>query len=427
MTEQNCGTGYTLRDSWAKTVTCPATATTGTTFPREIKLTNLCVIGCAVTQNAHTTYPGYTPTDKKASLLAQLDSIDYDCKDQRYTATGANEFTKKCMVGEAAALDECKEVDMEAPKIASHQGTVKITFSKARHPTTDPSRYGISLFSWNTAGTIHRVQSQYTTIKQAVFEGLSNATFYEITYNMTFIGGVYINSSIRYNFTTDQAANTMRKTEHHETSLDVPKLYFTPTTYDIMVLYVSKEYREPYESALASGAKITYIYSWLERRRRYVRETAYDIYVYKTEKEMYDAKKDEMGAFIAKTIPAEDIGSASTYYIDTSTLGLDKDFEFHMFLRACKSNYTTCVDGKMLDVLVESHWVTIVLCVLLIPLGLLIIAFIIWCCYAGKCPLTKRVYEVNNNKGKSHNVSLPSLNENTVVVNRTATVGSSEL
>ena len=108
---------------------------------------------------------------------------------------------------------------------------------------------------------------------------------------------------------------------------------------------------------------------------------------------MYDAKKNEMGAFIAKTvsrflpaepvhcimgnqyciiskqsilkcfilktiflisdcpltpsqIPAGDIGSSSIYYIDTSTLGLDKDFEFHMFLRACQSNYTVSVTHR---------------------------------------------------------------------------------
>ena len=39
-------------------------------------------------------------------------------------------------------------------------------------------------------------------------------------------------------------------------------------------------------------------------------------------------------------IPADDIGSNSTFYIDTSTLSLNKDFEFHMFIRACQSNYT---------------------------------------------------------------------------------------
>jgi len=253
---------------------------------------------------------------------------------------------------------------------------------------------------------------------------------------MTYTGGVYINSSVngsvKHYFTTYQAADTLRKTEHHETSLDVPKTYFTAKTYDIMVLYVSNDYKLNYEEMLANGDKIVYEYSWLTTssdRRRRKRDTTYTVYVYRTEEEMYDEQKDKMGAFIAKTIPASDIGSASTYYIDTSTLGLDKDFEFHMFLRSCKNNtiYTDCVDGQIMDVLVESHWLTIVLCVILIPLALLIIGVIIWCCYAGKCPLTKRVYEVNTNgrTSKTHNVSLPSLNENTIVVNRT--VGSSEL
>ena len=58
-------------------------------------------------------------------------------------------------------------VDMEAPTIDPHQGTVKITFSAARHPTTDPSKYGIALYSY--AGFM--LQSQYTTIKQV---GISN-------------------------------------------------------------------------------------------------------------------------------------------------------------------------------------------------------------------------------------------------------------
>ena len=89
-------------------------------------------------------------------------SIEYKCKDQRYTATGADKYIKTCLVGEAAALDECKMVDMEAPTIEPHQATVKITFSAARHPTTDPSKYGIALYSY--AGL--RLQSQYTTIKQ---------------------------------------------------------------------------------------------------------------------------------------------------------------------------------------------------------------------------------------------------------------------
>ena len=60
---------------------------------------------------------------------------------------------------------------------------------------------------------------------------------------------------------------------------------------------------------------------------------------------MYHA--EDLKFFLSRTvhlhhsqIPAEEIGSSSTYYIDTSTLGLDKDFEFHMFLRACQSNYT---------------------------------------------------------------------------------------
>ena len=61
-------------------------------------------------------------------------------------------------------------VDMEAPAIAPHQATVKITFSAARHPTTDPSKYGIALYSYDGV----RLQSQYTTIKQV---GLYNFAF----------------------------------------------------------------------------------------------------------------------------------------------------------------------------------------------------------------------------------------------------------
>ena len=42
VTEQNCGTQYTLRAGWDKTVTCSNAAAS---YPREISLTNLCVIG----------------------------------------------------------------------------------------------------------------------------------------------------------------------------------------------------------------------------------------------------------------------------------------------------------------------------------------------------------------------------------------------
>ena len=108
---------------------------------------------------AFLTPPSLTP---RLTPVISLPSIEYDCKDQRYTATGAKEYTKTCLVGEAAALDECKMVDMEAPTIEPHQATVKITFSAARHPTTDPSKYGVALYSY--AGL--RLQSQYTTIKQ---------------------------------------------------------------------------------------------------------------------------------------------------------------------------------------------------------------------------------------------------------------------
>jgi len=214
-----------LRASWAKTVTCPATGVSGT-YPKQIKLTNLCVIGCGVTHNTHTTYTDYTPSGKKQNILAQLDTINYDCKNQRYTSTGADEYTHKCMMGEPAALNECKEVDMDAPSLNSHQGSLKITFSKARHPTTDPSRYGIGLYLYNDGLDGVLLQSQYTSMKEAVFDGLSVATTYYITYNMTYMGGVYINSNTKHNFTTSHLADRLRKKEHHDTSLDVPQTYF---------------------------------------------------------------------------------------------------------------------------------------------------------------------------------------------------------
>ena len=44
-----------------------------------------------------------------------------------------------------------------------------------------------------------------------------------------------------------------------------------------MVLYVSKDYKDNYEAALAANAKINYVYSWLERKGRAVRQTVYNV------------------------------------------------------------------------------------------------------------------------------------------------------
>ena len=77
-------------------------------------------------------------------------------------------------------------VDMEAPTIDPHQGTVKITFSAARHPTTDPSKYGIALYSY--AGV--RLQSQYTTMKRVglSYFALNFLKCYSSICNLTCVG-----------------------------------------------------------------------------------------------------------------------------------------------------------------------------------------------------------------------------------------------